>query len=130
MATKVIMPQLGESVVEGTVGSWMKQVGDTVEEYEALLEVESDKVDSEIPAPAAGTVLAIYVQEGETVTAGTLLAYIGEPGEDLPESPAGKPAEAAASAEAEAAAAPPAAASPAGNGQAQRAAQTESHAPR
>src|SRR5690606_37284014 len=129
MATKVIMPQLGESVVEGTVGSWMKQVGDTVEEYEALLEVESDKVDSEIPAPAAGTVLAIYVQEGETVTAGTLLAYIGEPGEDLPESPAGKPAEAAAPAEAEAAAAPPVA-SPAGNGQAQRAAQTESHAPR
>lgn len=100
MATKVIMPQLGESVVEGTVGAWFKQVGDTVEEYEPLLEVESDKVDSEVPAPAGGTLLAVYVPSGETVTAGTLLAYIGEPGEDVPAPPDAQPVEAAADSEA------------------------------
>lgn len=81
MATKVIMPQLGESVVEGTVNTWLKQVGETVEEYEPLLEVSTDKVDSEIPAPAAGTVLEIYVEAGKTVNAGTALCLIGEPGE-------------------------------------------------
>lgn len=101
MATEVIMPQLGESVVEGTVGAWLKQVGDRVEEYEPLLEVESDKVDSEVPAPASGTLLAIYVQAGETVTAGTLLAYIGEPGEEVPAPPGAQPVEAAPRAEAE-----------------------------
>jgi 2-oxoglutarate dehydrogenase E2 component (dihydrolipoamide succinyltransferase) len=84
MPTKVIMPQLGESVVEGTVAGWYKQVGDAVEEFEPLLEVESDKVNSEIPSPAGGTLLAIYVPEGQTVTAGTLLAYIGQPGEEVP----------------------------------------------
>ncbi len=92
MATQVIMPQLGESVIEGTVGRWLKQPGDRVEEYEPLLEVESDKVDSEIPSPASGTVLAVYVNEGETVRAGTLLAYIGEPGEEVPAAPEGEPA--------------------------------------
>ncbi len=96
MATKVVMPQLGESVVEGTVGKWLKQVGETVEEYEALLEVESDKVDSEIPSPAGGTVLAIYVPEGETVQAGTPLAVIGQPGEEVPEAPPRAPEAAAA----------------------------------
>ncbi len=101
MATEVIMPQLGESVVEGTVGAWLKQVGDRVEEYEPLLEVESDKVDSEVPAPASGTLLAIYVQAGETVSAGTLLAYIGEPGEEVPAPPDAQPVEAAPRAEAE-----------------------------
>ena len=55
MATKVIMPQLGESVVEGTVTSWLKKEGDTIAEYESLLEVNTDKVDTEIPAPASGT---------------------------------------------------------------------------
>lgn len=96
MATKVVMPQLGESVVEGTVGKWLKQVGETVDEYEALLEVESDKVDSEIPSPAGGTVLAIYVPEGETVQAGTPLAVIGQPGEEVPEAPPRAPEAAAA----------------------------------
>ena len=67
MATQVIMPQLGESVVEGTVGRWLKNEGDRIEEFEGLLEVESDKVDSEIPAPASGTILKIYIPEGQTV---------------------------------------------------------------
>ena len=80
MKSKVIMPQLGESVVEGTVSKWLKRKGERVEEYEPLLEVSTDKVDTEVPAPASGVVLNIYVDEGETVEAGTLLAEIGEPG--------------------------------------------------
>ncbi|MCQ3929981.1 MAG: 2-oxo acid dehydrogenase subunit E2 [Chloroflexi bacterium] len=81
MPTNVIMPQLGESVVEGTVTRWLHQVGDTVREYEPLLEVSTDKVDTEVPAPAEGTLLEVYVQEGQTVKAGVLLAVIGKPGE-------------------------------------------------
>jgi 2-oxoglutarate dehydrogenase dihydrolipoamide succinyltransferase (E2 component) len=92
MSTNVVMPKLGESVVEGTVGRWLKQVGERVEEYEPLLEVESDKVDSEIPSPAGGTLLAIYVQPGQTVGAGTVLAAIGAPGEAVPEPPQAEPA--------------------------------------
>lgn len=87
MATKVVMPQLGESVVEGTVSKWLKDVGESVAEYEALLEVSTDKVDSEIPAPAAGTILEIYVEAGSTVDAGTLLCLIGQPGEKAADSP-------------------------------------------
>lgn len=87
MATKVIMPQLGESVVEGTVTKWLKQEGDKIEEFEPLLEVNTDKVDTEVPAPANGTLLRIYVEEGETVEAGRLLAVVGEEGEKLPEPP-------------------------------------------
>ena len=86
MATEVIMPQLGESVVEGTVGKWLKQEGDYVEAYEPILEVITDKVDTEITASVSGTLLKIYVAEDVTVAAGTLLAYIGEPGEEVPES--------------------------------------------
>ena len=89
MPTKVIMPQLGESVVEGTVTRWLKREGDSVDEFEALLEVNTDKVDTEIPAPAAGSVLKVYVPEGRTVRAGTLLAVIGAPGDALPEAEAG-----------------------------------------
>ncbi len=89
MATALRMPQLGESVVEGTVGKWLKAVGDEVEKYEPLLEVITDKVDSEITSPDAGTVLQIYVDEGATVQAGRLLAYIGRPGERFP--PPGSP---------------------------------------
>lgn len=105
MATKVIMPQLGESVVEGTVTRWLKQEGETVEEFESLLEVNTDKVDSEIPSPAAGTLLKIVVAEGETVKAGTVIAWIGEPGESLPEE-AGFPTPAAAGIEETAPSAP------------------------
>jgi 2-oxoglutarate dehydrogenase E2 component (dihydrolipoamide succinyltransferase) len=88
MATSVIMPQLGESVVEGTITKWLKGEGESVEEYEPLLEINTDKVDTEIPAPATGTVLKLFIQEGQTVKAGTLLAVIGEQGEPLPETPA------------------------------------------
>ncbi len=77
MPTKVIMPQLGESVVEGTVGHWLVQEGQPVKEYEPLLAVTTDKVDTEIPAPASGILLKVYVGEGQTVAAGTLLAEIG-----------------------------------------------------
>ena len=83
MPTAVIMPQLGESVVEGTVGKWLKQAGERVSEFEPLLEVNTDKVDTEIPAPAAGVLLQVLVPEGATVKAGTVLALIGQPG-DLP----------------------------------------------
>ncbi len=79
MPTNVIMPQLGESVVEGTVSKWLKQVGDTVQEFEPLLEISTDKVDTEIPAPASGVLLKILIPAGETVERGTLLAVIGQP---------------------------------------------------
>ncbi|MBI3361558.1 MAG: 2-oxo acid dehydrogenase subunit E2 [Chloroflexi bacterium] len=85
MLTKVIMPQLGESVVEGTVSKWLKREGETTKEFEPLIEVTTDKVDTEIPSPATGTLLKIYVTEGTTVRAGTLLAYVGQAGESLPE---------------------------------------------
>jgi 2-oxoglutarate dehydrogenase E2 component (dihydrolipoamide succinyltransferase) len=99
MATKVIMPQLGESVVEGTVTKWLKQEGEEIGELEALLEVNTDKVDTEIPSPAGGMVLRILIPEGQTVRAGTVLAWIGEVGETLPgegpqPEPAGQPAHA------------------------------------
>ncbi len=85
MAIQVLMPQLGESVVEGTVSKWLKGIGDEIKEFEPLLEVITDKVDSEIPSPTEGTILAILVAEGTTVDAGTLLAWIGEEGEAIPE---------------------------------------------
>ncbi len=78
MSVAVKMPQLGESVVEGTVARWHKQPGDAVEKLEPLLDISTDKIDTEVPAPAAGTLLKILVGEGETVNAGTVLAYIGE----------------------------------------------------
>jgi 2-oxoglutarate dehydrogenase E2 component (dihydrolipoamide succinyltransferase) len=87
MPTKVIMPKLGESVVEGTVTAWLKKEGEEIEEFESLLEVNTDKVDTEVPSPASGTILKILVHADETVEAGTILAWIGEPGEAIPESP-------------------------------------------
>jgi pyruvate/2-oxoglutarate dehydrogenase complex dihydrolipoamide acyltransferase (E2) component len=85
MPTKVIMPQLGESVVEGTVSKWLKQEGEPIQEMDSLLEVNTDKVDTEIPSPAGGTLLKILVPEGETVRAGTIIAWIGQPDEAVPE---------------------------------------------
>ena len=70
MAIEVLMPQLGELVVEGTITKWLKAVGDPVEEYEALLEVNTDKVDTEVPSPASGVLLARLVEEGTLVRAG------------------------------------------------------------
>ena len=72
------MPQLGETVTEGTVGRWLKKVGDKVEKYEPLLEVETDKVASEIPSPFAGTLTSILAQEGTTVPVGVAICEIGE----------------------------------------------------
>jgi 2-oxoisovalerate dehydrogenase E2 component (dihydrolipoyl transacylase) len=84
MATQVVMPQLGESVVEGKVSRWLKQEGDAVKQYEPILEVETDKVTTEVTAAAGGTLLQILVAEGLVVTAGTPLAVIGQPGEAVP----------------------------------------------
>lgn len=86
MPTKVIMPQLGESVDEATISKWLVEEGQQVDEYDPLVEVNTDKVDSEIPSPAAGTVLEILVPEGTTVQAGSLLAWIGKPDEQIPKS--------------------------------------------
>ncbi len=86
MPTKVIMPQLGESIVEGTVVKWLKAPGQPIAEFESLLEVETDKVVSEIPSPAGGVLLGILVSEGSTVGVGTTLAWIGQPGESLTDS--------------------------------------------
>jgi pyruvate dehydrogenase E2 component (dihydrolipoamide acetyltransferase) len=76
-AVEVVMPQMGVSVSEGTVTKWSKQVGDTVEADETLLEISTDKVDTEVPSPASGVVTEILVTEGETVEVGTVLARIG-----------------------------------------------------
>ncbi|WP_308123242.1 biotin/lipoyl-containing protein, partial [Streptomyces geysiriensis] len=76
--TDVVLPALGESVTEGTVTRWLKSVGDSVEADEPLLEVSTDKVDTEIPAPASGTLLEIVVGEDETAEVGAKLAVIGE----------------------------------------------------
>lgn len=84
MTTTVIMPQLGESVVEGTVTKWLRRVGESVQELEPILEVDTDKVDTEIPSPASGVLLKIVVPEGTTVKAGTILAWIGQPNEKIP----------------------------------------------
>jgi pyruvate dehydrogenase E2 component (dihydrolipoamide acetyltransferase) len=142
-AVDVVMPQMGVSVSEGTITRWLKQEGEQIEADEPLLEISTDKVDTEVPSPASGTVTQILVQEGETVDVGTKLGQIGgsatveaPAAESAPEPEAAAPAEPAtaeAAAEAEAAspaetpaptapepsAAPPAAApQPSGNGKA------------
>src|SRR4029078_5029301 len=91
MATSVQMPALGESVTEGTVTRWLKQEGDTVELDEPLLEVSTDKGDTEIPSPAAGVLTKIIAHEDDTVEVGGDLATIGEAGESAgEEAPAAK----------------------------------------
>jgi pyruvate dehydrogenase E2 component (dihydrolipoamide acetyltransferase) len=81
MSVEVVMPQMGESITEGTVSKWLKSVGDKIEKDEPILEISTDKVDAEVPSPAAGTLLEIRHQEGETVEVGTALAVIGAEGE-------------------------------------------------
>ncbi len=85
MAIQVHMPHLGESVDEGVVTKWLIAVGDFIEEYEPLLEVNTDKVDTEIPSPASGVLLKILIPEGTTVQAGSVLAWIGEEHESPPD---------------------------------------------
>src|SRR2546427_1593332 len=78
MRTTVTMPQLGETVVEGTILKWLKKEGDHIDLDEPLFEISTDKVDTEVPSPVAGTVSQIKVQEGETVSVGTELAVIDD----------------------------------------------------
>ena len=103
----VILPSLGESVTEGIVTRWMKQVGEQVERDEPLYEISTDKVDSEMPAPAAGVLTEILVAEGDTVAVGARLAIISEDGAEVAAAPASSLAPATTSS-----AAPPAAAAP------------------
>ncbi|WP_345554857.1 biotin/lipoyl-containing protein, partial [Streptomyces lannensis] len=106
--TDVVLPALGESVTEGTVTRWLKSVGDSVEADEPLLEVSTDKVDTEIPAPSSGVLLEIVVGEDETVEVGAKLAVIGAPGAAAPPAPAAPAPAAAAPAPAQPAAPAPA----------------------
>jgi 2-oxoglutarate dehydrogenase E2 component (dihydrolipoamide succinyltransferase) len=108
MATEVTLPALGESVTEGTITRWLKQVGDTVAVDEPLLEVSTDKVDTEIPSPVAGTLVEIRANEDETVEVGAILALVGAEGEAgaAPAAPAAPEAPAAAEPAAEAPATP------------------------
>jgi pyruvate/2-oxoglutarate dehydrogenase complex dihydrolipoamide acyltransferase (E2) component len=138
-AVDVVMPQMGVSVSEGTITRWLKQEGEQIEADEPLLEISTDKVDTEVPSPASGTLTQILVQEGETVDVGTKLGQIGggaateapaEAAEPEPAPAPAQPATAEAAAEADAAspaetpaptapepsAAPPAAPAPTGNG--------------
>jgi pyruvate dehydrogenase E2 component (dihydrolipoyllysine-residue acetyltransferase) len=104
-AVDVVMPQMGVSVSEGTITKWLKNVGDPVEADESLLEISTDKVDTEVPSPGSGTLLEILVQEGETVEVGTKLATIGPEGSApaaKQEEPAPEPATQQAAEEAEA----------------------------
>jgi pyruvate dehydrogenase E2 component (dihydrolipoamide acetyltransferase) len=100
MATNVVMPQMGESIAEGTIVRWIKKVGDTVDRDEPLFEISTDKVDAEIPSPGAGVLTEIKVKEGETVPVNSVVAVIGGSGEktapepqltQLPEAVAGQP---------------------------------------
>src|SRR5512143_2051754 len=84
-AVDVVMPQMGVSVSEGTITRWLKQEGQQIEADEPLLEISTDKVDTEVPSPASGTLTQILVQEGETVDVGTKLGQIG--GAAAPEAP-------------------------------------------
>ena len=86
------MPQMGESIAEGTVSQWLKQVGDAVERDEPILEISTDKVDAEIPSPSDGTLVEIAVQEGETVEVGTIVAFIDTEAGAATTAPAAAPA--------------------------------------
>src|ERR671911_438408 len=98
MATPVVMPQMGESIAEGTVVRWLKKVGDTVERDEPLFEISTDKVDAEIPSPMAGVLTEIKVQPGETVAVNSVVATIGQAGESpAPPAPAAAARQAASS---------------------------------
>jgi pyruvate dehydrogenase E2 component (dihydrolipoamide acetyltransferase) len=92
MATDVVMPQMGESIAEGTIVRWIKNVGDPIDKDEPLFEISTDKVDAEIPAPGAGVLLEIKVKEGETVPVNSVVAVIGAAGERSIDRSEGAPA--------------------------------------
>src|SRR5436190_15386142 len=94
MPTEVVMPQMGESIAEGTIVRWIKKIGDAVERDEPLFEISTDKVDAEIPSPVAGVVTEIRAKEGDTVPVNTVVAVIGAAGAAAAKGPA--PAAAAA----------------------------------
>src|ERR1700730_10110919 len=96
MPTEVVMPKMGESVAEGTIVRWIKKVGDTVQRDEPLFEISTDKVDAEIPSPAAGVLSEIKVKEGETVPVNSVVAVIGEGSGARAAAPAPAPSAAAA----------------------------------
>src|SRR5437868_4983043 len=81
MSVEVVMPQMGESITEGTVSKWLKQVGERVEKDETLLEISTDKVDAEVPSPGEGILIEVRAQEGETVEVGSVVAVIGDSAE-------------------------------------------------
>ena len=85
MATEVVMPQMGESIAEGTITKWLKNVGDHVDRDEPLFEISTDKVDAEIPSPAAGTLTEIRFKEGDTVEINTIVAVLDGDLQDPPE---------------------------------------------
>src|SRR5215203_2752731 len=95
MSTNVVMPQMGESIAEGTIVRWIKKIGDEVDRDEPLFEISTDKVDAEIPSPASGVLTAIRAKEGETVPVNSIVAVIG--GERGAESETGSPLESATS---------------------------------
>ncbi len=76
MATEVVMPQMGESIAEGTITKWLKKVGEHVDRDEPLFEISTDKVDAEIPSPAAGTLTEVRFKEGDTVEVNTVVAVL------------------------------------------------------
>ena len=88
MPTDIVMPQMGESIFEGTITKWLKKVGDSVQRDEPLFEISTDKVDAEIPSPAAGTLSEIKVEAGNTVQINTVVAVIGEAGGTAASAPA------------------------------------------
>src|SRR5271165_941013 len=92
MAVDVIMPQMGESIFEGTITRWLKKAGDRVERDEPLFEISTDKVDAEIPAPSAGVLQEIKVKEGQTVPIQTVVAVIDAAGLASAATPAAAPA--------------------------------------
>src|SRR5271156_4194886 len=114
MSTDVVMPQMGESITEGTITKWLKKPGDTIQRDEPLFEISTDKVDAEIPSPSAGTLKEIKIAEGATVQINTVVATIDEAGStSAPAAPSPAKAETAA---APAAGAPGAVDTPAAQG--------------
>jgi 2-oxoisovalerate dehydrogenase E2 component (dihydrolipoyl transacylase) len=93
MPTTITMPQLGETVTEGTVAAWLKRVGDSVEKYEAFVEVSTDKVNAEVPSPVSGVIRELIAKEGETVPTGAPIAIIDEVGALTATAPSVQPAE-------------------------------------
>jgi 2-oxoisovalerate dehydrogenase E2 component (dihydrolipoyl transacylase) len=115
MATTITMPQLGETVTEGTVAQWLKSVGDSVDKYEDFVEVSTDKVNAGVPSPVTGTIREFLVKEGETVATGTPIAVIDEVGAATPAAPTAPASVAPASPAPQAAQPPPPAPSPNGS---------------